>query len=276
MKKFTTAILAATAIVMAVSSCGKKTSPEDEVRDYAKHFIAKADANQLDSLTASYAGIAEADSIVKIETDTIVVVGIENEPNTYAVTFAPGMTMKVNLADDGAISVAESSGLFAFPADRMAIAQNTGMLADNPNDVQLTKRMKDDEFFNMIKKQKQVKSSDLISVGRLKITKDWDGIESHDGKGYYPLTNKTGTDIKGSDYIILLSAENVYMGTKNRFTEKGKDIPAGGTVNYNVSFRPRHDVSVSGVKFNASDEELSAKFAPYTGKEYEEYMASKK
>ena len=50
-----------------LASCGKKTTPEEEVRNYGKYFVEKLNANQLDSLTASYPDISKADSIVRSE-----------------------------------------------------------------------------------------------------------------------------------------------------------------------------------------------------------------
>ena len=137
---------------MLLSSCdgGKKLTPEDEVRNYGKNFVEKLSANQLDSLTASYPDLVNAESLVPVQSDTILVA--ETAPGQFNVTLAEGITLKVNRSDDGNITVTESKGLFTFPDDKIELAKKTGMWDDNLSDDQLNDRLKDDDFFDYLKK----------------------------------------------------------------------------------------------------------------------------
>lgn len=274
MKK--TFLFSCIALGMMAASCGVENAPtpEDEVRDYAKFFVEKISLNQLDSLKASYPDIMDADSIVALQSDTIMVE--ETSPGQFSVALTPEATIKVSRSEDGSISVVESHGLFAFPEGKMNVAKNTGMWSDEMTDVQLNERMKDDEFFDLMKAKSQITPKDVISIGKLVITKEWDGVEMHCGTGYYLLTNKTDFPIKGSDYSIVMLTQNIYTGSSYKHDEPGKDIEPGGAVKVDVILRPKGDNSVKDIKFTLSDEELAARFAPLTGNEYQEYLDSKK
>ena len=263
--------------LMMLGACGenKKATPEEEVRNYGKYFIEKVSANQLDSLQASYPDIAKADSIVQIQSDTIIVA--ESAPGQYNMTLGEGIVLKVNRSDDGNIKVTESKGLFSFPEDKLDIAKKTGMWDDNLSDAQINERMKDEEFFKMIEKKSDINLNNIISSGKMVVTKDWPGVEYESGAGYFPLKNNTDIAISGTDYQVVIKTENVYTGETWTFTEAGKDLAPNGSAKINVQFRPRSSPEKASIKFKISESDLKAKFSPnFTGKEYQEYLNSKK
>ena len=252
-------------------SCGggKKVTPEEEVRNYGKYFVEKLNANQLDSLKGSYPDIAKTDSIVPLRSDTIIVV--ESAQGKYDMTLAEGVVLKVNRAEDGKILVSESKGLFAFPADKVDIAKKTGMWDDNLSDVKLTERMDDKSFFDWVSKSKDIKSDEIIGLGK--------GVEStYERPGYATVVNKTDQPIKGTDYNVIyyvldFAGMEPIESTK---TKPGKDIPPHGSVRYEVFTFNRGGEEVKGVKLTLSSEQIKERFASYTGNEYQEYLNSKK
>lgn len=278
MKKCVLKLMPASLLMMLAAmswSCGEKTKPEDEVRNYGRMFIEKVSANQIDSLKGSYPDISKADSIMPLKSDTIMVAATA-EPGEYDLTLTEGVVLKVTRQEDGGINVKESKGLFAFPEDKVDIAKKTGMWDDSLNDSQLADRMKDDDFFQFISSRSNINPKDIISVGKLVVTKDWPGIEMESGRGYYLFTNKTDMPIAATDYVVLMAGENAYSGERWNYTKPGLNLEPKGTAKLSVEFRPRADPSVKGIKFNISDEELKAKFAPLKGNEYQEYLDSKK
>ena len=279
MKKFLLILNLSIAFIVMLCSCGgKKTSPEEEVRNYGKYFVEKLNANQVDSLTASYPDIAKADSIMPISSDTIIVA--ENAPGQFVVTLAEGITLKVNRSEDGNITVAESKGLFAFPADKVDVAKKTGMWDDNLSDARLNERMKDEEFPKYLKKIKTVKTKDIISIGRLKEPKELYGIMDTT----QPLTNLTDKAIDGKDYSVVVEYEWSYPAfdwdddgfEKGKEVKSGKNIPPKGSVNYAMEIGFRGYSKIVAIKWKLTPEQLQEKFASYTGKEYQEYLDSKK
>ena len=262
---------------MLLSSCdgGKKLAPEDEVRNYGKNFVEKLSANQLDSLTASYPDLVNAESLVPVQSDTILVA--ETAPGQFNVTLAEGITLKVNRSDDGNITVTESKGLFTFPDDKVELAKKTGMWDDNLSDAQLSERMKDDEFFTWVKNNKDVKTKNIISVGKT-IEDGGIGDLSDPYLCHAILTNNSDVPINGSEYMTKWEYWNSYQEHNPTYDyEKGKDIPANGSVRIDWSYGGESEYYLKGIKWNLSPEQLKEKFEkPFTGNEYQEYLNSKK
>ena len=262
---------------LIMASCGgKSVSPEDEVRNYSKYFIDKISENKLDSLEDSYPDILKADSIVPIESDSILVV--EKTPGQYVVTLTEGMTLLVERSENGDISVSESKGLFAFPSDKMELAKKTGMVKDDLNDAQLAKRMGDKDFFKYINDRSKSLGNNIISVDRKLHVTQYADYWYEEWKGYYNLTNNTDYPIKGSDYSVIEKWEWMAQGEYDHGTnyKPGKDIAPHSTIKYPVSGSGRSSSQIVGVKMKIPQEELSARFAPFTGNEYQEYLDSKK
>lgn len=253
-----------------ITSCGTKTTPEDEVKSYGKYFVEKLSANQLDSLKASYPDIASADSLVKFESDTVIVA--ETAPGKYDITLDKGATLKASRAEDGTITVAESRGLFAYPTDKVELAKKTGMWADSLNDKQMSERMKDDEFFKHINKTAKSKISRLLVIG------PQPGF--NDGGGNQSVTNKSDKTIDGADYSVVkaLSYRGNYFspGGVNYSTVKGKTLKPGESMKHFMNFAPMGIEYFERIKWKLSDDELIAKYVTFTGKEYQEYLDSKK
>lgn len=279
MKKLTTVILLFAGIGL-IASCGKKATPEEEVRNYGKYFVEKINANQLDSLTASYPDISKADSIVPLQSDSIVVT--EVAPGQFDVTLAEGVTLKVNCSDDGNISVTESKGLFAFPDDKMDIAGKTGMWNANISDVQLAERMNDEDFFKWLNDTFEEKVSKIITIGKFQGLPFMEGGTM--GFGSQTLTNTSDVDLDGSEYSIVASGNYIDYGGADGVMEekinsvsKGYPIKAHGTKKETDVYSGHHgSVTINKIKWNLSPDQLREKFVPYTGKEYQEYLDSKK
>ena len=266
-------------IVMLCSCGGKKTSPEEEVRNYGKYFVEKLNANQLDSLTASYPDIAKADSIVSLQSDTIIVK--ESAPGQFEIVLMDGVTLTVVRADDGSISVAESKGLFVFPEDKVSLSKQTGMWDDKLSDTQLSERMKDEEFFKYIQDQIKKKTSNIITVTKLTWPKEYANdpyafVGNYEGT--QTITNHSDIPLDGSEYSFIRKKEFCYQGVDEKETkiEKGKPIPANGSIKVNSWLNRNGESVVKSIKWNLTPEQLQEKFASFTGNEYQEYLDSKK
>ena len=265
------------ALSLITVSCegSNKTSPEEEVREFGKHFIEKIVANQLDSLSNSYADIILADTIIPIQSDSVIVT--ETAAGQYDVNLGEGVKIKLRRDDDGKITVTESFGLFSFPGEKVELAKKTGMWDESLNDARLAERIKDDAFFDYVKRSKTIKKSDILRVGSERFT-DTDLI--------YPIINNSDFDIQGSDYTITIEesypVDIPYSDPNNWVTSRktipGKTIKAHGTYNYvtEMAYGGRGGESVKSVNLKLTDEELQKMFAPYTGNEYQEYLASKR
>lgn len=268
-------ILPVLALGMLAAACGggkngenAKPTPEEEVRAYAKYFVAQLDSNRLDSIKVTYPDIALADSIAPLKSDTIIVA--QAAPGQYNVTLAEGVTLKATRGADGKISVTESRGLFYFPADKVELAKKTGMWNDSISDRQLSERLKDEDFFKYVTKSNKAKLSKMLVIGK------WPELYG----GNQTVTNKSDKTIDGSDYSVVKSfttrGDYFSRGGVSYSTIKGKTLKPGASMSEYVNVAPMGAERLERIKWNMSDEELIAKYVTFTGKEYDDYLKTKK
>lgn len=271
---FWLALVISTVSMLSTACDGKKASPEEEVRNYAKYFIQMVNQDAIDSLKITYPDLLKSDSIVKIVSDSVYVT--ETTPGNYDVRLAEVIKLNVSRSEDGRIIVIESTGLFAYPDDKLDLAKKTGLYTDSLNDVQLGERMKDDDFFKYLTDKSNKATSKILTIGKVNFMGDG---------GYQSVINNTDQPIKGSDYTVVyieeirpsfVEAEEGYRGSVEYTTAKGKDIPAHGRVNYEIEVGNHWDKTLHKINLKIPKEELARRFAPYTGNEYQEYLNSKK
>lgn len=287
MKKIITGLMLGVTVLGFMSACGRSdgnSKPSDEsnneaaieeVRNFGKNFTQQASAGQLEALAASYPELSDVKTVVPLNSENIIVT--QPEAGLYQITLADGVTMNVTRSDDGAIKIVDSHGLFVFPEDKVEIAKKTGMWNDNLSDAQLNERMKDEDFFKWVKNNGDVKINDIISVGKT-INDGGTGDLSDPNLYHVILTNNSNVPIKGSEYKIKWEYWNPYQDHNPTYNyEKGKDIPANGTVRIDWSDGGESESYLKGVKWNLSSEQLKEKFGkPFTGNEYQEYLNNKK
>lgn len=262
-------ISAILAIILLLSSCGSgKPAPEEEVRVYGKYFVEKLASNQLDSLKSSYPDITAADSIAAFKSDTILVT--ETSQGKYDVKLAEGVVLKATRSEDGVIQVTSSKGVFTFRSDLVDLARKTGMWQDSLSDKQLSERMKDEEFFKQIRNNNKNRLSKLLVIGK---------SPGYPG-GNQSVTNKSDKTIDGSDYNIVKA-----MYIRGNYFSPGRTVYSsvkGKTLKPGESMRVRVEVAMMGVenleniKWLLPDEQLISKYVTFSGKEYQEYLDSKK
>ena len=294
MKRAITILMLAVPVFGFMTACGgnngkSRLSPESneeagsnenavaDVRNFGKNFAEKASAGEFESFAATYPAITEAESIVPIKGENIIVA--ETSPGVYQIKFSEGVTLNVTRSQDGTIKIIDSHGLFVFPADKVEIAKKTGMWDDNLSDEQLSERMKDEKFFKYIHDQTKKKTSNIIKIGKFIETpaEVWD--PSNDGIGYQILTNQTNTPISGSEYTIIKERYSGGAGgDPSEWIEssKGQDLDANSTIRIK-SWQGMHFGSIiTSIKWNLTPQELQEKFASFNGKEYQKYLDSKK
>lgn len=244
---------------LVISSCNR-TSPEEEVRSYSRYFIEKLAANQIDSLQSAYPEIVMADSIIPIQSDTIIVE--KTNDGNFNVTLMDGVSLKINRAKDGHMTVKESNGLFAFSKDKLMIAEKTGMLTDSLSDVAIQEKLSDDEFFNYIQNIINDKKNNILIISGGKVTNN---------------SNKT---IEGNDYNVIKAfyVRGMFMGAgSTSYSDiKGKTLEPGKSMNISLVQALMGIEYLSGIKWVISEEEFLTKYAALTGNEYQEYLSSKK
>lgn len=266
---------------VAISGCKKDRDARPEtshqvsnlsIDEFSDYFADKLAKNQLDSLWFFYPGLVKADSVSYRPTGLPPVIK-ELSKDTYEVKLSPTVRLIVKRDAEGKLTVAESFGLFAFNENDRALAVSTGLWNDSLPDLQMSDRMADKNFFEYIKSKGTVKVTDLVAVESPRFP------YPDAPTGVQPIRNLTEYTIDGNDYTVTYHRETAHSsqaeGESGNFFVDGKTIAPGDTVGFEVVNSASNITMVTGVKFKLSQEELLAKYRPFTGKEYEEYLQLK-
>ena len=252
-------------------------SKEELVRNFAENFVNKVSLNQIDSLKFVYPEIINAPSLNHIKGSSAQVMPTP-DPNVWDIKF-DNVSLQVKVLDSGNMEVMESRGLFVFPPEKMKIAKQTGLWDESLTDKELNERMSDNEFFKYIEDLDTSPDVWLISIGQIKKPTSYDDRIAHQ-----ELFNHTLHEIKGKDYSVIVRgrsngpATDDYNGGWEEFeyTKPGKNIPALGSVTYDLEWYFRVEEEIVGIDWNISDEEIFDKYLSYSGNEYELYLKSKR
>ena len=280
--------------LLLFSACNKNA----EVKQFAADFAEKVSKNQVDSVRALYPDAAKCDSFsLAFNADSIQVAETETA-GLYKVTMG-NADFTVQKTEDGKMTVKESHGLFAYPADRMDLAKKTGQWNSSITDLEFSKRMEDTMFPSWIQSKMADAMKSLVKITKSNVSKKhisdyWTSSEKDVCTYTIEVSNETDQEIGGNDYTISAIETWKYFEdgwadlsfretTKRQSSSKmltGKPIPPKGSVTYswNRSFEGSHHFGYKDFDVNATVNFTSNKASfgyKFTGKEYEEYQNSK-
>lgn len=280
--------------LLLFSACNKNA----EVKQFAADFAEKVSKNQVDSVRALYPDAAKCDSFsLAFNADSIQVAETETA-GLYKVTMG-NANFTVQKTEDGKMTVKESHGLFAYPADRMDLAKKTGQWNSSITDLEFSKRMEDTMFPSWIQSKMADAMKSLVKITKSNVSKKhisdyWTSSEKDVCTYTIEVSNETDQEIGGNDYTISAIETWKYFEdgwadlsfretTKRQSSSKmltGKPIPPKGSVTYswNRSFEGSHHFGYKDFDVNATVNFTSNKASfgyKFTGKEYEEYQNSK-
>lgn len=277
MKKYFYPILIVLALagVASFGSCKKDNSrPVTEnkpktmdINEFANFFIDLVSRNEKDSIYAYYQDILKADSISFTPTGEPFKIA-DLADGTYEIIYSPALRVIVGKDDKGNFSVLKTYGLFAYDSLRMDLARRSGMLTDTVTDLMLSQRIKDDEFFKYLEERAQVRNEDILEIGE-------PVYYSEDGfAGRIPILNRTDTVVEANEYVINMHSMTLINGEEDNQTLMipGRTIAPKDTIMVEVLNSPEHILRVTSIRFNMTQEQLSDKYAPLTGREYAEYL----
>lgn len=258
-----------------LTSCSHK---KKAVEEFATDFAEKVEDNQLEQLEKSYPDIEYADSVA-IDFDKKALSVEEGDMDgEFVIDYGDGTSMTVKIDDNDKITVVESTGLFKYPKQKLEFARKTGAIKKSYNDAEMAEAMNnfDDMVSFLYEENAKTRKNAIKNLGYT-ITKNIT-FAMEEGRGYYTLKNTTDRPISGSEYTVTWTY--TYMGCgmvdSSHKTEKGKDIPANGTVRFNFSFTGHEDATLSNIVMKQlSQDEFLSTYTP-TGDEYKRFMETVK
>ena len=281
MKRIAVAIPAALISLCILGSCGSK---KKKVEEFADKVIVYVDANSLDSLRTVYP-FAIFDSIAFAEFNGVEV--SQGEKNLWRVDLGKDTWLDVMVHRDGELVIVESNGIAAFPKENYDLAVATGLISSNMTDVEKQNQMNDTLFFAWMQNKAMESMNDIVSIshGQPRTLYGVDLLgrpcEGSVVKLAVTVTNNSDKPVSGSDYSIgyTYSVENCSDGSippsHLRDAQRGIDLASGASGTINIA-KFGYNLRNVAVNYNMSkDDYLKNQFKP-TGKEYEEYLKSKK
>lgn len=260
---------------VCVALSGMISCSGGKAKDFANSFAGYVNAGQLDSVKAVYP-TADFDSIAPLTTDSIEIT--END-GIYHIEFGSNKWIEAKENEDGTFTVENSKGLAAFPQVKYEIAVSTGMLNDSTPDTKAKELLNDSAYFAWLddKAAESIQNVLSLNYGKPKLRSSIYS-EAVTGTLVCTVTNNSDKEIKGDDYSITYRqvAENSSDGSVPRSSikrkKKGVDVAPGQSVNITLSQRNCVGFKDVSVVSNNGD------FTHYkpTGKEYQEYLDSKK
>lgn len=271
MKKVSVLFVIAALLVAFTSSCDKN---KQILTDFANEFAANVKANNLEKIRSVYPDAELADSVAFSTPGGDPTVEAGDVEGEFIVTFSDNANILVKLADDGTVSVINSVGIFAYPADIYTLAEKTGALTEGIKDVELAKVMLNvGPMISYLCEDYNKSRKNALSVSKPVITKDIE-FAMDVGSGYYVITNSLDVPVAGDEYTITWEdfSFGPGMDKQSKRTEKGKDIPANGKVHIPFENTIHWSPSIEKVTVDAVNEnEFLKRFEP-KGYEYARYV----
>lgn len=264
-----------------ISCSGNK---QKRIQTFAETFTGYLKSNQMDSVKAVHPS-ANFDSVAPIKLDSIQI--IEKDGN-YRVIFGGTKWIDVKENEEGDIIVENSKGIAAFPKDKYDIALKTGMFNDSTADTKAYELLKDTAYFTWIN-NKVLESADKVfsvKTGKVKVAYYGEG----DGLLTLPITiqNNLPTAFKGDEYYITYTLiyyaylghispelEGSYKRRSKTVKIKGEDIGPNKSINMNIKQYGDQIINVKATPKLSLGQSATNFYKP-SGKEYQEYLDSKK
>ena len=258
--------------LIGIYSCSQN---QKRVQTFADTFVGYANGDQLDSIRAVYP-TANFDSVAPLNSDSI---QIAETDGVYHIDFGSTKWIEIKENEDGTFTIENSKGIAAFPEDKYNVAVNTGMLNDSISDTKAQELMNDSTYFAWLndKAEESYKNAISIKDGKLSYGREVAPGASN-VKKQVTLTNNTNSDIKKDDYEILCTtiiSTGEYYEQYTKSTS-GCDLKANESVTIPLQIKGISTIKNPRIKLKISLEEFVSKYYKPTGKEYQDYLESKK
>lgn len=203
-----------------------------------------------------------------------VVVTRTEDPGTFFVVLTSKVTITVMLDGDGKLEVFNSKGLFAYDENALNRAKKTGQYVDGLNDIDQFHRMSDKGFDTFLVNKAKAAVTPLMLGNRVTVRNA--GFVLDDGECYVPVTNTSDVPVTGAEYKLAYEDKFLDLGYNNSNYKKGVDIKPHETVKFKFTFTKLKDTDNYRIEYLTTEAARATKYYQFTGKEFDEYLATKK
>ena len=259
--------LALALLALLASSC-----TERKVKQFTQEFAAAVTRGDSATIAAMYPDARLAEKLeMPPATDQLT---IEEKADTLVVRLAGDRSLAVVKTTDSQLRIADSHGLFVYPAARLEFARNTGWVKDGMSDLQMARQFADTAFVAYLAKKYVAQMKTQLSVKNYTFKGGGEGMswETCYSDYYAIVVNNSASEIKGSDYEVC---SNESATGRYQKPQPGKDIQPGQSHPFLVRVSCAAGASPEAyVRFVISDTDLLAKYFTPKGGEYDDYLRS--
>lgn len=267
--------------IMALLMLSCCDNGEKAARDYALQFAKAVSSGDSAQVVKMYPDATLADSLALTFVEDSIKIERNEKDASILIHYSSEIWVRALKDENDSIRIINSKGLFAYPAKQLDIAKKTGQYVDSLDDKGNAKRMADKQFQEyMIKKAKEKIKESLKIVS----TKGFDYAEGEGGEmmpmGFVAtVENQSDIVIEGKVYKVVIADTGFSIDDLREVTNyhplAGKDIKPGEK----IPFEYRAQYVGAGFKANIQIQDIGNELltsCKTTGREYEEYLSSKK
>lgn len=272
--------------LIAVSALLSMVSCDRGLMDFADRFVAVVNYGNSAALVSMYPGAAELDIVKPIvpEPGTI---GVSKAEDGHKVIHLGSISLDVRKSDAGNLEIVNSWGLLSIQDDMKDFATSTGWYDAERSDLENAAVLKDDGFKDYVK---EVLKGSLKHLSVNTTESDWGEFNNYQVTTNAIVKNNSDVDIPGELYYVVMKKSYLtgeeydshgnftgYGSASTYVSFPGRTVQAHGTVTIFVDksdfeYGPRFYGPT--IVFNNKCDVTKVQY-PFTGMEYENYLASK-
>jgi len=266
--------------LLLLVSCDKNK----DIKQFASDFAVAVKSRNKSEITKMYPDAAVADSLIfaydaeKAEIEEV-------EGKGWKLTLGDNQFVIIERTEpNGALSIKESHGVFAFSKAQKEFGLKTGLLKADMSDATIAEQLSDTAFIsyvskNFLKTFKEKFRIKKVYDNRSDYASDWTG----GGEWFVTIGNDLDIDVSGADYQVVISSpvqqdekeilegKDVYAGSQE--TLKSNHIEDTFYVDYSESIDSK-DPKIK-LEFILSDIDILNKYFVPKGDEYSNYLKQK-
>ena len=259
-------------LMIAIATLAIACQNGDNVKiaqEFLDQFQAAANSGDGESAHKLYPTVVYRDSLFQFNPETM---KVKSSKGSLTISDPSGCSIELVKAEDGTYQAAASHGFFCYREEWLNLAQKLGQYDPSLNDVQNSLRMNDSGFSSWVTYVLMKENANPLDLAY-----STDRINSA-MKKTITVTNKSGIEISGDDYIVAFRFVISDPGWVAPFnppkSAPGVTIGPGESKTINIKYGMNELFRGASVRFNMGVGEMLSRFYTPTGKEYEEYVSA--
>ena len=248
------------------------------IRDFNERLLSFITNNDISLASHLYPALNLNDSLNKNIFNNDFEISILESPDSYKITYNPDINYIIRRDGDNFIIV-DSHGLLAFPEDKLEISKKTGLWDSSLSDIELSKRIHDDKFFEYLGKRYQGNLDKVLNINPTLYP------INNLGEGFFEIINNSNLNISGNVYSIKLKRSRPIINpnsdeiiTNVEYEDIGGiDLEPNSKGEIKVEYYVMghgEDLEIEKIEWITLPINLINNYITFSGNEYQEYLSN--